>query len=130
MVKYQSLALLNITGTYHLKQGQVCMTNMVKCYFGVHPGVIFSRTLPLVLDNINSQSNIVIIQTFVKFSSKKLDTHDREDEPEDQTHKKHIENGWYGVHQSVHYNLQNSDNLRMTKFNFLHEYKLIIGELF
>ena len=89
------------------------MTNMIECYFGVNPGVVFCRTLPLVLDNIHRESNIVIIQTFVKFSSKKLYAHDREDEPEDETDKKHIENGWYSIHQSVHNNLKNSDKVKI-----------------
>lgn len=38
-------------------------------------------------------------------SSEQLNAHDGEDEPEDQTHEEHIENGWYGLYQSVYHNL-------------------------
>ena len=51
------------------------------------------------------QPLIVIVQAFVELSSKELDPHDGEDEPEHQADQQHIEDGGNGVHQSVHHNL-------------------------
>ena len=42
------------------------------------------------------------------FSSKELDAHDGEDEPEDETDKEHIEDTRDGLDESIYYNLKYS----------------------
>ena len=38
--------------------------------------------------------------------SKKLDPHDGKDQPENQAHQQHVDNGRYGIHQCVHHDLR------------------------
>ena len=42
------------------------------------------------------------------FSSKELDSHDGEDEPEDETDEEHVEDAWNGLDESIYYNLKYS----------------------
>ena len=44
------------------------------------------------------------------FSSKQLDPHDGEDEPENDTHHEHIEDAGDGLNQSIDYNLKQLKN--------------------
>lgn len=39
------------------------------------------------------------------FPSEQLYTHDGKDEPEDETHEQHVEDGRYRLHQRVHHHL-------------------------
>ncbi len=45
------------------------------------------------------------VEAVVELSSKKVDSHDAEDEPKDQADQENIEDGWNGPHQSVHHHL-------------------------
>lgn len=42
----------------------------------------------------------------VIFATEEIDAHDGKDEPEDETHKEHIDDGRNGSHQGVHHNLR------------------------
>ena len=92
--------------TYDLEKSQVCVTYMVKGDLGVDPGKVFGSTLPLVGNLRDVETNIVIVDTFVELPTEELDAHDGEDEPEDETHEEHVEDGGDGVHQSIDNNLK------------------------
>lgn len=42
----------------------------------------------------------------VIFATEEIDTHDGKNEPEDETHEEHIDDGRDGSHQGVHHNLR------------------------
>jgi hypothetical protein len=43
-----------------------------------------------------------LIHTLKELATKELNTHDGEDEPEDETHQEHIEDGGDSVHECIH----------------------------
>ncbi len=45
------------------------------------------------------------VEAVVELSSKKVDSHDAEDEPKDQADQENVEDGWNCPHQSVHHHL-------------------------
>ena len=88
-----------------MKQGKVCVAHVVKSDLGVDPGVVLVGTLPLVLDDGDGETQVVLIEALVELAPEELDAHDGEDEPEHQADQQHIEDGGDGVHQGVHHNL-------------------------
>ena len=81
------------------------MTDVVEVNFGVDPGVVFLEALRFVVDLGDGKSLPEVVDTLVELPPEKLDAHDGEDEPEDQTHQEHVENGRDGIHQGIHHNL-------------------------
>ena len=79
---------------------------MVKRYLGVDPGVVLLETFPLVVNNTDWQPGVVLVNTLVELSTKKLNSHDWEYQPEDQAHQQDIDDGGDGVHQGIYYNLE------------------------
>ena len=79
---------------------------MVKGDLGVDPGEVLGRALPLVGHLRHVEADVVVVNALVELPAKELDAHDGEDEPEDETHEKYVEDGWNCVHQSVDNNLK------------------------
>jgi hypothetical protein len=50
----------------------------------------------------DGQQVSVLIHTLKELATKELNTHDGEDEPEDETHEEHIEDGGDSIHECVH----------------------------
>ena len=93
---------------------------MVECYLGVDPGVILLETFPLVLDHTDWQPGVVLVNTFVEFATKKLNSHDGKYQPEHQTDQQDIDDGGDGVHQGIYYNLDQTVKVMLyhSFFNF------------
>ena len=64
-----------------LKQSQVGMTDMVEMDLGVDPSIVFLKAFPFVINNVNFQTFTLLIQTLVELASKKLHTHNGENQP-------------------------------------------------
>ena len=47
----------------------------------------------------------LVVDALVELAAKQLDAEDGEDEPKDEAHEEHVENGRDGEHQRVHHNL-------------------------
>ena len=82
------------------------MTDVVKCYLGVDPGVVLLETLPLVVHHAHWQPDAVLVQTLVELPSEELNSHDGEDEPKHQADQQDVDDRGDGVHQGVYYDLQ------------------------
>ena len=91
--------------TYDLEKSKVCVTYMVKGDLGVDPGEVLGGALPFVGHLRDVEADVVVVDALVELAPEELDTHDGEDEPEDETHEEHVEDGGNGVHQSVDNNL-------------------------
>ena len=93
---------------------------MVECYLGVDPGVILLETFPLIVNNTDWQPGVVLVNTLVELSTKKLNSHDGEYQPEDQAHQQDIDDGGDGVHQGIYYNLDQTVKVMLyhSFFNF------------
>ena len=94
------------------------MAHVIKSDLGVDPGEVLVRALPLVPDLGGGQPLIVLVQAFVELSSKELDPHDGEDEPEHKAHQQHVEDGRDGVHQGVHHDLLSFILILIGSLNF------------
>ena len=81
------------------------MTDVVEVNFWVDPGVVFLEALRFVVDLSDGKPLPEVVDTLVELPPEKLDAHDGEDEPEDQTHQEHVENGRDGMLQAIHPNL-------------------------
>ena len=81
------------------------MTDVVEVNFWVDPGVVFLEALRFVVDLSDGKPLPEVVDTLVELPPEELDAHDGEDEPEDQTHQEHVENGRDGIHQGIHHNL-------------------------
>ena len=82
------------------------MSYVVEGDLGVDPREVLSGTLPLVGDLRDVEADVVVVDALVELPAKELNAHDGEDEPEDETHEEHIEDGGNGVHQGVDNNLK------------------------
>ncbi len=82
---------------------------------GVHQG----HTVTLVVDHIHGEAFLCGgVDAVVELSSKQIDPHNAEDEPEYQAHQQHIENRGNGTNQCIHYHLELETNeLSNTYFN-------------
>ena len=61
---------------------------------------------------VSKVSKYLLVQTFVKFSSKELNSHNREYQPEHQAHQQHVEDRRDSVHQGIHNNLDSRSRSR------------------
>ena len=92
--------------TNHLEESKICVANMVKCDLGVDPGVILLETFPLIVNHTHGESGVVLVNTFVELSTKKLNSHDGKYQPEHEADQQDIDDGGDGVHQGIYYNLE------------------------
>ena len=53
------------------------------------------------------------VDAAVELPGKQVDSHDAEDEPEDQTHQQHVEDGGDRSNESVHHHLQRGESVRI-----------------
>lgn len=96
--------------THHLKKREVAETHVVIVDLDVHPadlaGVHEALTLGLVVDHRDVESlGGGCVDAVVELSSKQVDPHDAEDEPEDEADEEDIHDGGDGAHQRVDHHL-------------------------
>lgn len=98
-----------------MQQSQISCSNIIKVDLYIFPPGTFAKrqTFGEVRGLVQIQARAGgCIHTFIKFSSKQVDTHDAKDEPEDETDKQHIHNGGNGTKKSVdHHLLESSKTL-------------------
>lgn len=99
------------TTPYHLKQRQVALSNVVVVDFDVDPasllcGLLEGRAFTVIV-NLRHGEKLPCggVDTTVKLPSKQINSHDAEDEPENQTHQQHVEDGGNRSNERVHHNL-------------------------
>ena len=95
--------------THHLEKSQIPLQAIVEVYVWVPPPVSQRRliqTFLLVVNFTGWQPVSFQVLTFVELATKKLNTGNTEDEPEDKTNQQHVEDGRDGVHQGIHHNLK------------------------
>ena len=56
---------------------------------------------------------VVVVDTLIEFAAEQLDAQNGEEQPEDETHQQHVEDGRNGEHQSVDHNLQDTSKKKM-----------------
>lgn len=105
---------------HHLQESQISRTHVVKVDLYILPsdfrevGINECQTLCFVVDLIRKEVLFCcLIKTVVILSSKKVHTHDAEDEPENQTNQQHIHDGGNGTHQGVDHNLKRGSRKHM-----------------
>ena len=86
--------------TYHLEKCEICVRNIVKVNLRVKPYGVISGNASFVVGHIWRVQFLAScpINALVKLSHKQLYAHDGKNEPEDETDKQHIENGWDGLY--------------------------------
>lgn len=96
---------------YHLKQGQVTFSNIVKVDFDVHPAsllcdLIEGVALTVVVD-LGEGKNLICggVDATVELPGKKINSHDAEDEPKNEAHQHHIEDGGNCSNEGVYHHL-------------------------
>lgn len=91
-----------------MQKGKVAKSHVVKVdlHFGpVELGVIHREALRLVVDDGGTVNEARPVHAFPKLSSKQVDPHDAEDEPEDEADQQHVHDGGDGPNESVHHHL-------------------------
>lgn len=102
---------------YHLQQGQVAFSNIVIVDFDVGPtgllcGFFEGHAVATIVDLIHGELLLRGgVDTTVELPSKQVNSHDAEDEPENQTHQQHIEDGGNRSNKSIHHHLSTRENL-------------------
>lgn len=91
--------------TYHLEEGEVSVEYVVEVDHGVVPGEVVGLARVAVGHEGAVESCAVAVDAAVELSRKHLDPHDGEDEPEDEAHQQHVEDGRDGLDEGVDYNL-------------------------
>lgn len=98
--------------SHHLQECQVSCTHIVKIDLDIFPSDFTEiclnecQALCFVVDDIREEGLLsCVIETEVILSSKQVDTHDAEDEPEDEADQQHVHDGGDGPQQRVHHNL-------------------------
>lgn len=104
----------------HLEQTQVRLAHVVEIHWRILPRVVLGharirvgddlvaqrglvdvhalRGQMKVLECVSIEGSLIVIHVYLKvLSGKQLHAHDGKDEPEDETHEQHVEDGWYGL---------------------------------
>lgn len=96
---------------HHLKQRQVAFSHVVIVDFHVGPvgvlcGFFDGQAVALVVD-LTEEERLLRggVDAAVELASKQINSHDAEDEPKDQTHQQHVEDGGDRSDESVHHHL-------------------------
>lgn len=76
---------------------------MIKGDLGVDPGVVEIEARLSIVDHVDLQHNSLGVNALEELTAEELNAHYGEDEPKDQTHQQHIEDGRNGVHECVHH---------------------------
>lgn len=90
--------------THHLQQGQISHSDVIEGDLGIDPRVVEIKARLPIVDHVYLQHQSFLVHALEELTAEELDTHYGEDEPEDQAHQQHIEDGWDGVHESVDHN--------------------------
>ncbi len=79
------------------------MEDIVKIDFRVHPRIVLVEAVRFIVHYSEIIDFIAfVVQTLVECATKKLDTDDAEDEPEDQDNHNDIANSRDGMSQGIH----------------------------
>ena len=94
--------------THHLKESQISIDDVIEIDPRIFPGEILAQTIQLVGHVLRQIDPIVRshVDTFVEFPTEELNAHDREDQPEDETHEQNIEDGRNGADQCIDNDLE------------------------
>lgn len=96
--------------THHLKEGEIAQTHVVVVDLDVHPAdlacVHEALTVGLVVDHRDVKPlRGGCVDAVVELSSKQVDPHDAEDQPEDEADEEHVHDGGDGSQEGVHHHL-------------------------
>lgn len=100
-----------------MKQGQVAFSHIVIVDFDVDPagllrGFFDGHAVAPVVDLSHGEKlPCGGVDAAVELPSKQVNSHDAEDEPEDQTHQQHVEDGGNCSNESVHHHLHKTGAL-------------------
>ncbi len=113
---------------YHLQQGQVSISYIVKVNLHISPvefiGAI--HTLRFITDICGRHAlSRGFVYTFVKFSGEVVDAHNAKNEPEDEADQQDVHDGGDGAQKSIHNHLRQQKHHKLTK---CHEYCAIVTE--
>ena len=105
---------------HHLKQRQVAFPHVVVVDFDVDParllrGFLHGHAVAPVVDLVEGEQLLCGgVDAAVELASEQVYSHDAEDEPEDQTHQKHVEDGRNRPNESVHHHLPDREDFVRT----------------
>ena len=116
-VAYESRGVVNAIGswptgicTHDLKQCEIPIDHIIEIDARILPGEILAQTIGFVRHVLRDIHTIVRVQidALVEPSAEQLNAHDREDQPENQTHEQNVENGRNGTDQGIDHDLNGS----------------------
>lgn len=99
---------------------------VISGYLGVDPGVVLVGVLfalRLVVDDVDVEAVAFLVDALEELAAEELDAHDGEDEPEDEAHEQHVEDGRNGVHQRVHHDLEERTSHKKTLFYYYYGFR-------
>ena len=91
-----------------MKEGEVAVEDVVEVDLRVVPGVVeVQQCVALVArrDDVVRHGEAGRVDAVLEAAAEQVDAHDAEDEPEDKADEQHVEDGWDGLDQRVHYHL-------------------------
>ena len=94
-----------------MQQGQVTRGDVVVVDLDVDParlagGLLQGQAVAVVVDLVDEEQLVRGgVDATVELAGKQVHPHDAEDQPEDQTHQQHVEDGRDGPDQRVHHHL-------------------------
>lgn len=97
---------------HHLKQRQVAFSHVVVVDLYVGPvgvmrDLLNGHAVALVVDLADGEELLCGgVDAAVELTGKQVHPHDAEDEPEDQAHQQHVEDGGNCPYESVHHHLR------------------------
>lgn len=91
--------------SYNLKQGQIAVWNIVEVDLRIDPGIVQRLAIVPAGDDIEADELFVEIDALLEPPHEQVDPHDAEYQPEDETYKKHVEDGRYCLNQSIYHDL-------------------------
>jgi len=102
-----------------LKKWEVGNETVVEVDFRREPGEVVERrqhfAFVLGRDDVETDQLARLIPAAAEPAAEQVDAHDAEDEPEDKADEQHVEDGWNGLDQRVHYHLK-PQNIHMISF--------------
>lgn len=96
--------------THHLQEGEVAQTHVVVVDLDVEPADLARVHEALALRFVVDLGDVEPLRgggvdAVVELSSKQVDTHDAEDQPEDEADEQHVHDGGDGAQEGVHHHL-------------------------
>ena len=100
--------------TYHLEERQVGGEDVVEVYLRVDPRVVRLVAVRHVVDNRPVENLVVVVDALEVSPAEQVHAHDAEDEPEDETHDEHVQDGRYRLDERVHDHLRSRNSKHQT----------------